>query len=152
LPLVGYDTGRYWEEKYQILLDLILEMKKGKLTVLTRRFQQRARVSYRKAEEYVMVAIDNGHITVTSDDKPILDADEASSELKAGRTVHFQISSATAPNEKTEIRFDVETGRHIQMPLEEDENVTEYMQEKAKLEKLRKAIDSRIGGEKDWLT
>jgi hypothetical protein len=139
MTIQGYDSGRYWQEKYNTLLDLILEMKKGKLTVLIRKFQPRARVSYRKAEEYVMAAIDNGYLCVTSGDA-VLDADESGRELKAGRDVYFKASSETANNEKTETRYDVEKGRYVQMPEEEDENVTEYMkkQKEMKADLLRK--------------
>jgi hypothetical protein len=122
----GYDSGRYWEEKYNTLKDLVSEMKEGKLTVLIRRFQARANVSYRKGEEYAMVAIDDGYMKASSRDR-LLDADEAGRELKAGRFVYFQASSLTANPEKTETRYDVEKGVYVQIPEEEDENVTEYM-------------------------
>jgi hypothetical protein len=145
MALVGYDSGRYWQEKYTALLDLISEMKEGKLTVLIRKFQPRARVSYRKAQEYAMAAIDNGYLKVISGDR-LLDADEAGRELKAGRDVYFQKAfPGTANREKTEIRYDVEKGRHVQMPEEEDENVTKYKLEK-RAEKLRRAIDRKLGG------
>lgn len=145
MPIQGYDSGRFWEEKYNALLDLIAEMKEGKLTVLIRKFQPIGRVSYRKSEEYTMAAIDNGRLIVTSSEGKLLDADGASRELKAGRDAYFQVFSGTANREKTETRYDVDKIGYVQMPEEEDENVTEYMREK-QAEKLRKAIDRKLGG------
>ncbi len=148
MPIQGYDSGRFWEEKYNALLQLILEMKEGKLTVLIRRFQPVGRVSYRKAEEYAMTAIDNGYLKVTSCEGKLLDADEAGRELKAGRDVHFEASLGTVSHEKTERRFDVEKCRFVQMPVEEDENVTQYMRRKEKMkEVLRKKLREKIRSE-----
>jgi hypothetical protein len=143
MPIQGYDSGRFWEEKYNALLELILELNEGKLTVLIRKFQPRGRVSYRKSEEYIMTAIDNGYLKVTSGDT-VLDADEAGRELKAGRDVHFQASSGTANREKTETRYDVDKIGYVQMPEEEDENVTAYKLEKQG-ERIRKNIDRKLG-------
>lgn len=142
MPVEGYDSATYVKNNYEKLKNLIKEMQKGLLLDLIRRFQIRAGVKEDKSREYVTASASEGWIEVTYEGN-VLDAVHISTALKYLRPAIFESKLST--KKKPELRFDSETMSNKVMQEEEDESATEYIQRK-RAEKLRKAIDRKLGG------